>query len=108
MGRQFQVYLLPSDAVKLVDVLRQKVGTLLLAPRSNSPEPVELKSPLVSQCGFTNADCLLVHDLSVELVTDHVPKQRYWTIDTMFSEVIEFDACCFDEKTIKRGRLFYD
>lgn len=29
-------------------------------------------------------------------------------LNTLFSEVVEFSGCHFNEKTLKRGRLFYD
>lgn len=108
MGKQFQVYLLPSDAEKLIENLRGKVNLTLIAPRSERPSHVEVSSPLVVHGGFTRADCLLAPDLSASVRMEHVAKQDYWSVDTLESEVIEFEACYFDEKTIKRGRLFYD
>jgi hypothetical protein len=103
MGKQFQVYLLPSDAVTLIETLRQKVGLRLLSSRSPRREPVEIESPILSQVG-----CLLVPDLSVSIKLDHIEKQGYWNVNTLFSEVLEFSGCHFDEKALKRGRLFYD
>ena len=107
MGRQFQVYLLPSDAVRLVEIIRDKVALRLLASRSSQQDPVEIESPILTQGGFTRADCLLA-PIAASLQIRYVDKQSYWYVDTLFSEAIEFKACHFDEKTIKRGRLYYD
>jgi hypothetical protein len=39
---------------------------------------------------------------------DSIEKQGYWSVNTLFSEVIEFSGCYFDGKTLKRGRFFYE
>jgi hypothetical protein len=108
MGRQFQVYLLPSDAVRLIKLLRQEVGLRLLASRSPGPHPIDLESPVHTEAGFTRIDCLLTPDDSISVKSAHLEKQGHWSVNTLFSEVVEFSGCHFDERTLKRGRLFYD
>lgn len=108
MGRQFQVYLLPSDANKLVERLRQEVGLALLASRSSLQKPVEERSSVRTVAGVTRIDCLLAPDLSVSIKLNHIEKQGYWIINTLFSEVVDFSGCHFDGKELKRGRFFYD
>ena len=108
MGKQFQVYLLPSDAARMIEILRRKVGLYLLSRRSSGPKPIEIESPILTDGDFNHIGCLLVPDLSVSIKLDRIEKQGYWSINTLFSEAIEFSGCHFDKKTIKRGRLFYD
>jgi hypothetical protein len=108
MGRQFQVYLLPSDAVRLLEVLRQEVGLRLLASRSPSPQPIEVESPVQTSAGYTRVDCLIAPADLVTVKLDRLEKQGCWSVDTLFSEVIEFQGCHYDKATLKRGRLFYD
>jgi|ERR1044071_654725 hypothetical protein len=108
MGRQFQVYLLPSDAVRLLEALRQEVGLRLLASRSPGPQPTETGSPVHTDAGFTRVDCLLAPDDSISVKLDHLEKQNLWSVNTLVSEVVEFSGCHFNEKTLKSGRLFYD
>src|SRR5262249_51518887 len=108
MGKQFQVYLLPTDAAILVETLHERVAFRLLSTRSSRPEPVEAESPVLTESGFTRADCLLVPDLSVSIKLDYIEKQALWVINTLHSEVIEFSGCHFDGQTLKRGRFFYD
>jgi len=108
MGKQFQVYLLPTDAVNLVAHLKNKIDMRLLSSRSDGPQPVEIETPVRSQGGFSRADCLLVPNISAEIKMDHIEAQAYWNVDMLFSEVIEFSGCHFDGNTLKRGRLFYD
>jgi hypothetical protein len=108
MGKQFQVYLLPSDADQLVERLRHELGLTLFASRSSRPEPVEGASSVRIVSGLARVDCLLAPDLLVPIKLDYVEKQRYWSINTLFSEVVEFSGCHFDGKTLKRGRFFYD
>lgn len=57
MARQFQVYLLPSDAVRLLEVLRHEVGLRLLASRSPEPKPIEVESPVQTSAGYIRVDC---------------------------------------------------
>lgn len=108
MGRQFRIYLLPSDAVRLIEVLRQEVGLRLFASRSPGPQPIETDSPVHTEAGFTRVDCLLTPDNSISVKMDHLEKRNLWSINTLFSEVVEFSGCHFNEKTLKSGRLFYD
>jgi hypothetical protein len=108
MGRQFRIYLLPSDVARLVEILRHDVGLRLLASRSPRPEPIETESPVQTDSGFTRVDCLLAPDYAISAKLDHLAKQNFWSVNTLFSEVVEFSGCHFNEKTLKSGRLFYD
>jgi hypothetical protein len=108
MGRQFQVYLLPSDAVRLLEVLRQEVGLRLFASRSPEPQPIEVESPVQTSAGYTRVDCLIAPADSITVKLDSLEKQSCWSVNTLFSEVIEFSGCHYDKTTLKRGRLFYD
>lgn len=107
MGKQFRVYLLPSDVTKLLDALRASNDLLLLGRESENSSPRVLESPLVTEAGITRADCLLVADPSMSISMDRT-KRGVWSIDTLVSEVIEFNACYCDGKTIKQGRLYYN
>jgi hypothetical protein len=108
MGRQFQVYLLPSDAVRLLEVLRQEVGLRLLASRSPEPKPIEAESPVQTSAGYTRVDCLIAPADLITVKLELLEKQNSWSVNTLFSEVIEFSGCHYDKTTLKRGRLFYD
>ena len=106
MGRQFQIYLLPSDATKLIDVLKQKVELRLLSSRSTTSEPHEMNSPILTEEGTTRADCLIT-PIHASIKTEYREGQNLWLVDTLISEAIEFDACYFDGTSIKRGRMYY-
>jgi hypothetical protein len=110
MGKQFQLYLLPSDTTRLVEVLRREAGIRLLAVRSPRPEPVEGDLPIRTEVQLAPLKCLLAPDLSIpaQFKLDYIEKQNYWIVNTLFSDVIEFSGCYFDEKTLQRGRLFYN
>jgi hypothetical protein len=108
MARQFQVYLVPSDAIRLLEVLRQEVGLRLLASQSPEPQPIEVKSPLQTSAGYTRVDCLITPADSITVKLDSLEKQGCWSVNTLLSEVIEFNGCHYNKATLKRGRLFYD
>ncbi len=108
MGRQFQVYLLPSDALSLVELLQKEVGLRLLSTRSQKPHPIVVESPIRSEAGFIRIDCLLAPNDSASIKFNHLEQLNQWNINTLLSEVIEFSGCHFDNSTLKRGRFFYD
>jgi hypothetical protein len=102
------MYLLSSDAIRLLEVLRQEVGLRLLASRSPEPHPIEVKSPLQTSVGYTRMDCLIAPADSITVKLNSLEKQGCWSVNTLFSEVIEFSGCHYNKTTLKRGRLFYD
>jgi hypothetical protein len=53
-------------------------------------------------------DCLIAPADLITVKLDPLEKQGCWSVNTLFSEVIEFNACHYDKTTLKRGRLFYD
>ena len=108
MGRQFQIYLLPSDAERLIQILQKECGLCMFSTRSQEPNPVLLESPVRSEAGFARIDCLLAPNSSISIKLDHLKQRNEWVINTLLSEVIEFSGCHFDRRTLKRGRLFYD
>ena len=111
MGRQFQVYLLPSDAVRLIQTLRQGLSLRILARRSSSATPVEMESPIITTSAeYMGIGCFLTAGPSSIIKTRQVEAQDYWTLDLAMSEVIEFGGCFLrpDKKSFDRGRFFYE
>jgi hypothetical protein len=108
MARQFQLYLLPSDGVRLIEILRQKAGLRLLASRSPESKAPEIETPVHTSAGVTSVDCLLVPGDTSSVKLNRIEKQNQWSVDTLFSEAIQFTGCHFDGRTLKRGRFFYD
>jgi hypothetical protein len=43
----------------------------------------------------------------VNVITEHVPAQGYWTVDVLRSPAVEFESCYFDGKLLRRGRVYY-
>jgi hypothetical protein len=41
------------------------------------------------------------------VVMRHVPTQGYWTVDVLYSPVVEFQRCYFDGKILRRGRAYF-
>jgi|SRR5579862_1933755 len=108
MGKQFQVFLLPDDVEALVAKLRETVGVYAIGSRSESPTPTLVASPLRTQGAFVRVDCFLVPRPDASVQTRHIASQGYWSVDGLFSDVIEFSGCHYDKSTLKRGRMFYD
>ena len=106
MGRQFQVYLLPSDTLKLINLLRHEFELHTLTSRMIEPQLTEAVPILRTEDHFTRVDCLLVPNSSAEIKLDYLERQKLWSINTLFSEVVEFSGCHFGEETLKTRPFF--
>lgn len=111
MGRQFQLYLLPSDAIALVDRLREKFDAKVFANYRYEHEQFETTSPIRenpargSKPASTSVSCYLAPPFS-KIERNYYPKPNWWVIDSD-SEGVEFTGCEFDGSTLIRGRLYY-
>lgn len=110
MSKQFQLFLTPSDAVALVEQLRDHFGARVLSKKSSTGDPVEMQSPIepesiFSASGATSIRCYLA-PANGRIVTDYYPTLRVWLTDTS-SEAIEFSGCDFDGKTLLVGRFYF-
>lgn len=111
MSRQFQLYVLPSDAQTLIEEFRNRFGVRILDPKSLTREPLELSSPILGYSTWfkknksSSIDCYLAR---AEARIDSIFFQnlREWTIRPT-SEAIEFSGCDFDGETLSVGRLYY-
>jgi|GEM_PF-1998874 len=108
MGHQVNFYATPTDISELerrIDLLEPMV---IIHDRSPTSQP-----RIVSSLDITEGDrrwlyYYLVRKKDLERVlTEHVPAQKYWSIDSLRSPVIEFNSCYFDGKTLGRGRVYY-
>jgi len=67
------------------------------------------KSLLVPSMGESWLTIYLAPSSQMEnIVCEKVPSKGYWTIDSLFSPVVEFSRCYFNGKVLREGRLFYD
>lgn len=107
MGRQIQLYLLPTDVAGFEKELRERLKARFVAPLSDEPMAHELQSCLVIEAGVVRIDSLLCrHDLS-QVRFEYLPKRKLWAADVLRSDVVEFSGCYYRDHKLKRGRLFY-
>ena len=110
MSKQFQLFLVPSDAVVLVKELRVRFGARVLSKKSPTNEPVELESPIEHESifrasGATSIFCYLAPS-NARMITNYYPTLRLWLTQTS-SEAIEFSGCDFNGKTLLVGRFYF-
>lgn len=110
MGKQFQLYLTPSDAEALVEELRARFAAGVLSEKVPTSDPVEMESPILHKSifetnGATSIYCYLA-PANGRIITTYYPELRLWLVQPS-SEAIEFSGCDFDGKTLLVGRMYF-
>jgi hypothetical protein len=108
MSKQFRVYLLPSDAKRLLEELRGRNSFRCLSDRSATMEPVDLASPLrqSEDHRVTSVRCFLAQPSDGKVRLEHYPTLSAWLVQ-IESEVIEFSGCDFNGDTLRVGRFYF-
>ncbi|MRG93614.1 hypothetical protein [Polyangium spumosum] len=108
MGHQSGFYLTPKDKADLEQRLREKTDFIILLDESPTASP-----RVVDSLNFSEPDnpwwskyLARPEDLD-KITTRHVKTQGYWTVEYLFSPVLEFSGCFFDGKILRRGRVYY-
>lgn len=108
MSHQVNFYLTPTDVAVLEKRLQGIEPLLILLNKSENCHPFVLNSMDYVLHGKPWLYFYLVRPEDFGAVAmRHVPAQGYWTVDVMKSPVIEFNKSFFDNKTLRRGRLYY-
>lgn len=107
MGRQVNFFATPADTAVLETRLRALEPLEILHSRSPGPEPRKVAALFVEDGGrrWLHYRLVRVQDLA-DVVMAPVPQQSYWTIDELRSPIVELNCCYFDEKILRRGRVF--
>lgn len=113
MSRQFDVFILPSDANSLVEGIRSRFGLQVSRRYSRSLlEQVEITSPVLvdslwlKSTGATSIECCLT-PLGGRIERRYYEKPNHWVVDS-YSEMMEFSGCDFDGWTLMVGRFYYE
>ena len=111
MSRQFDAYVLPSDAISLVEELKIRFGVRVLKERSPKIVPIELPSPVQATStwlrtgGSTSIRCYLVSQ-DGRIINHYCEGPNDWIVEPM-SEAIEFSGCDHDGWTLFVGRFYF-
>ncbi len=106
MGKQVNFYMTDADEADFVEFVRsdRNVGIFMYAmPTSDIPLLAELPKPGVP---FWFSLWLWDRDHSPAPKIDYVPEQRYYVVEPIASEVIEFTRSHLDEGCLVRGRIW--
>lgn len=111
MGRQFRLYLIPSDIDRMILELRAGFDIKLIDTVSTGPTPAEIDSPISYPSPLRpeviSVHCYLAPPKGADIRVWYMPKRQLWAIDEERSEVIQFSGCSFDGKVLDCGRLYY-
>jgi hypothetical protein len=108
MGHQVTFYLTPEDTALLQERLVPVAPMKILHSRSRAQKPVVVDSLNYLEDGKQWLSLFLVREQDLgDVVMQYVDVQDYWTVDALRSPVIEFTACSFDGKILRRGRASY-
>lgn len=109
MGRQITIYLLPSDTFLLEKCLKNTLDISFIEYDSSSESPKLTNSLEVPFMGESWLTIYLTSPSQVKNVRyKNITSQGYWTVDSLYSPVVEFSRCYFDGEVLRTGRLFYD
>jgi len=111
MSRQFQLYLLPSDADALIRELKSTIDLKIIQDESPTPVPVELQSPVRNHSTrFRNVQassirCNLMQASGAQLQMNFYKNPDRWIPDES-AEVIESSGCDFNGALLLIGRFY--
>jgi hypothetical protein len=108
MGRQIALYLSLQDAKDLQRQLLRPDEDVVLKDRSRGPFPNCVSSiDLIENRNRWYFFYFARREDLDSIITREVPTQGYWTVNQIFSPVIEFGLGRFDGKILRSGRLYY-
>jgi hypothetical protein len=113
MSRQFRFYLLPPQIEEMISALKEQVGFRLIAARSQTQTPTELKSVFETFTDSTSGQqivhvhCYLVPPFEAPLATLYAPRMNDWYTESERSEVIQFSGCDYDGNKLRIGRFYF-
>jgi hypothetical protein len=109
VGKQVTFFLLPGDLIALETEIARLQPFVVLHSRSPSNEPKRLSALDPAKSGEDWLHLFLVRpDDVLHVVSQHVPAQGYWAVDSLLSPVIEFQRCFFDGGQLRRGRAYFN
>lgn len=108
MGHQLNFFLTPRDTTGLERRLREVGPLVVLHKQAQTSEPRVLSNIECVENGRRWLSfCLARPEDLKSVVMRHVPAHGYWALDELRSPLIEFGACYFDERILRRGRMYY-
>ena len=111
MGHQTNFYITHKDTRSLESRLRDlhSITVLHSASKTSAPRVLESLDFDEGENSWSSLSSLFLvrpQDIT-QVVTRHVPSQGHWIVDVLTSPVIEFDRGYFDQKILRRGRIYY-
>jgi len=108
MGHQASYLLTPSDTVALEARLRARFEFVVFRYRSKSSTPHLVDSLYHEEDGKQVFDYYVARpeDLN-SVVMDYVPEQKYWTVETLPSPVVEVSGSSLRDNVFHEGRVYY-
>jgi hypothetical protein len=108
MGHQLTFRATPADLAGLEAAFAKSHPYVCLAWRSPDATPKQLRGFSEYQPGRDDLKVLLVSPTDLSKVrSGYVPAQKYWTVDTLRSPVVEMSRCYVEGNAIRPGRLYY-
>ena len=108
MSHQLTFRATPADLVELEAAFARRHPYVCLAWRSTKAAPKKLRGFSEYRSGRDDLKVLVVQPTDLSKVRSrYLPAQKYWTIDTLRSPVVEVSRCYVEGNAIRPGRLYY-
>lgn len=108
MGSQVNYFMTPVDIDALEPRLQRVTPMLVLGYKSQSATPTIMNSLSVNDMGSEELTRFLVRQEDLwDVKPRFVANQGYWTLDTNYPPIIEFDRCYCKNGLIGPGRMYF-
>jgi len=108
MGHQASYYLTPADTNALEARLRERFEFVIFRYRSKSATPHIVDSLYLEENGEQVFDFYVARPEDMEsVVMDYVPEQKYWTVETLPSPIVEVSGSGLEDNIFYEGRVYY-
>ncbi|MDX9702392.1 MAG: hypothetical protein RBU23_05025 [Candidatus Auribacterota bacterium] len=106
MGKQTRFYMTEKDESDLLSFARSDRKMAILPYRHFTKEIEIVDTFPDPNIPFGKSTWLWDMDHSPKPILSFVNKQNYYSVDSLFSEVIEFDRSFFDGTRLRSGRIY--
>lgn len=106
MGKQVNFYMTEGDERQFVEFVRSTGNVGIFGYRMETPTIPLLDELPPMGTPYWHSLWLWDRENSPPPKLDYIPEQKYYVVDGLVSEVIEYDRCTWDEGRLARGRIY--
>lgn len=108
MGKQVNFYLTKSDEKLLLEVLAEKLKSVIVISRTDTPEVKEIDIDEYIALRSSNPFVVLSRQVDLEgLVLDELGDSGVYDIDSEENPVVEYSSCHYSDVVFRHARMWF-